>query len=141
MFAWRCIRNRRRGVRGFSDGRTQTVTHPFLVQDNEWDISASADEIRAQDAYEFIQGFKGIEAYSIEGNDFIESYDCLEKVLKTIRKERRPFLVHAKVPLLNHHTSGVRMEWYRDDLAAHQARDPYPILVQQMLDNGFSQKI
>lgn len=112
----------------------------FLVQDNEWDISASADEIRAQDAYEFIQGFKGIEAYSIEGNDFIESYDCLEKVLKTIRKERRPFLVHAKVPLLNHHTSGVRMEWYRDDLAAHQARDPYPILVQQMLDNGFSQK-
>ena len=24
----------------------------------------------------------------------------------------------AKVPLLNHHTSGVRMEWYRDDLDA-----------------------
>ncbi len=112
----------------------------FLVQDNEWDISASADEIRAQDAYEFIQGFKGIEAYSIEGNDFIESYDCLEKVLKTIRKERRPFLVHAKVPLLNHHTSGVRMEWYRDDLKEHQARDPYPILVQQMIQNGFKQK-
>ena len=51
-----------------------------------------------------------------------------------------PLCLPAKVPLLNHHTSGVRMEWYRDDLAAHQARDPYPILVQQMLDNGFSQK-
>ena len=25
-------------------------------------------------------------------------------------------MIHAKVPLLGHHTSGVRREWYRDDL-------------------------
>ncbi|MCB0633468.1 MAG: tungsten formylmethanofuran dehydrogenase, partial [Lewinella sp.] len=33
----------------------------FLVQDNEWDISASADEVRAQDDAEYVRGFKGIE--------------------------------------------------------------------------------
>ena len=33
------------------------------------------------------------------------------------------------VPLLNHHTSGVRKEWYRHDLEEHQSRDPYPKLV------------
>ena len=88
----------------------------YLVQDNEWDISASADEIRAQDAYEYAAGFKGLEAISIDGTDFIESYATLKKVIKTIRTERRPIIVHAKVPLLNHHTSGVRMEWYRDCL-------------------------
>ena len=60
--------------------------------------------------------------------------------MNTIRKERRPFLVHAKVPLLNHHTSGVRMEWYRDDLEEAKSRDPYPVLKQQLLDNGFSEK-
>ena len=88
----------------------------YLVQDNEWDISASADEVRAQDAFEYIQGFKGVEAFTINGSSFIECYITIQKALDIIRTERRPILIHAKVPLLNHHTSGVRMEWYRDDL-------------------------
>ena len=112
----------------------------YLVQDNGWDISASADEIRAQDAFDFIKGFKGVEAIQIEGNDFIESYTTIQNVLHKIRTERRPFLIHAKVPLLNHHTSGVRMEWYRDDLEEHKTRDPYPIIKQQLLDAGFTNK-
>ena len=110
----------------------------YLVQDNGWDISANAAETRAQNAFEYAKGFHGIEAISIDGANFIESYVALEKVVKTIREERRPFLVHAKVPLLNHHTSGVRMEWYRDDLDEAKSRDPYPVLVQQLKDNGFS---
>ena len=110
----------------------------YLVQDNGWDISANAAETRAQNAFEYAKGFHGIEAISIDGANFTESYLALEKVVKTIREERRPFLVHAKVPLLNHHTSGVRMEWYRDDLDEAKSRDPYPVLIQQLKDNGFS---
>lgn len=111
----------------------------YLVQDNGWDISANAAETRAQNAYEYAKGFKGLEAITIDGANFTESYDALEKVIKTIRDERRPILVHAKVPLLNHHTSGVRMEWYRDDLEEAKSRDPYPVLKQQLLDGGFSE--
>ncbi|MGF1555591.1 alpha-ketoacid dehydrogenase subunit alpha/beta [Paucihalobacter sp.] len=110
----------------------------YLVQDNGWDISANAEETRAQDAFEYAKGFKGLEAISIDGANFTESYQALEKVIKTIREERRPFLVHAKVPLLNHHTSGVRMEWYRDDLEEAKSRDPYPVLKNQLLENGFT---
>jgi 2-oxoisovalerate dehydrogenase E1 component len=110
----------------------------YLVQDNGWDISANAAETRAQDAYEYAQGFNGLEAISIDGANFTESYNALEKVIKTIREERRPFLVHAKVPLLNHHTSGVRMEWYRDDLEEARSRDPYPVLKQQLFNAGFT---
>ena len=110
----------------------------FLVQDNGWDISANAAETRAQNAYEYAQGFHGLEAVSIDGANFIESYEAVETVITTIRTERRPFLVHAKVPLLNHHTSGVRMEWYRDDLDEARSRDPYPVIKQQLLENGFS---
>jgi 2-oxoisovalerate dehydrogenase E1 component len=112
----------------------------YLVQDNGWDISANAAETRAQNAFEYAQGFHGLEAISIDGANFIESFEAIEKVIATIRKERRPFLVHAKVPLLNHHTSGVRMEWYRDDLDEARSRDPYPVLKQQLLDNGFTEK-
>jgi len=58
-------------------------------------------------------------------------------VIKTVREERRPFLVHAKVPLLNHHTSGVRMEFYRDDLEESKARDPWPKMLKVLEQNGF----
>ena len=48
-------------------------------------------------------------------------------------------LIHAKVPLLGHHTSGVRSEWYRDDLEEHQKMDPLNFLVQSALDVGIEQ--
>ncbi len=111
----------------------------YLVQDNGWDISANEEETRAQNAAEYAEGFHGLEAVSIDGTDFEESYITIQHVIETIRKERRPFLVHAKVPLLNHHTSGVRMEWYRDDLEEAQSRDPYPKMRQLLMDYGFSE--
>jgi 2-oxoisovalerate dehydrogenase E1 component len=110
----------------------------YLIQDNEWDISAHAREIRAQDATGYAQGFHGIEVRTINGSDFLECYSTLLEVIELMRKERRPFLVHAKVPLLNHHTSGVRKEWYRDDLEEHSQRDPYPYFKQQLIEEGFN---
>lgn len=88
----------------------------YFVQDNEWDISAHASEIRTMNAAEYAKGFKGLETRSIDGTDFFQSYNAIKEVLDIIRTERRPFLIHAKVPLLGHHTSGVRREWYRHDL-------------------------
>jgi len=113
----------------------------FLVQDNEWDISAYKDEVRTWNAAEYVQGIKGLESISIDGTDFESCYNTLRDVISKIRTERRPFLVHATVPLLNHHTSGVRKEWYRDDLDVQALRDPYPKLVKAILENGvMSQK-
>lgn len=109
----------------------------YVVQDNEWDISANAKEIRAQDATEYAKGFKGLETRTIDGTDFEKSYNTVKEVIAIIRKERRPFLIHAKVPLLNHHTSGVRKEWYRDDLEEAQKRDPFPRLRNQLIVAGF----
>ena len=100
----------------------------YLVQDNGWDISANAKETRAQDISEYIKGFHGIEVRTIDGTDFWACYQTVEEVITTVRKERRPFLIHAKVPLLGHHTSGVRKEWYRDDLEEAAKADPYPKL-------------
>jgi 2-oxoisovalerate dehydrogenase E1 component len=109
----------------------------YLVQDNEWDISAHAKEVRAQDAPEFAKGFHGLETRSIDGTDFFKSYETINEVIAIIRKERRPFLVHAKVPLLNHHTSGVRKEWYREDLEEQAKRDPFPRFRNQLIVAGF----
>lgn len=111
----------------------------YLVQDNEWDISANARETRAMNAAEYILGFPGIEPVSLDGTDFLTCYATLEEVIGKIRAERRPFLVHARVPLLNHHTSGVRMEWYRDDLEEDKAMDPYPKFRNVLLQAGWAE--
>ncbi|MEM7040056.1 MAG: thiamine pyrophosphate-dependent enzyme, partial [Bacteroidota bacterium] len=114
----------------------------YLIQDNEWDISATSTETRAQNAYEFAQGFKGLEAISIDGTDFFECWNTIARVLDKIRRERRPFLIHAEVPLLNHHTSGVRSEWYRspEDMAEHRTRDPLPRLHNELLKIGLEEE-
>ncbi len=98
----------------------------YLVQDNEWGISVSSEEARNMDAFYYAGGFAGMERIKIDGSDFEQSYNCMQQVFQWVRKNRRPYLVQARVPLLTHHTSGVRMEAYRSesDLAKHRAADP-----------------
>lgn len=108
----------------------------YLVQDNQWSISASADEVRAMTAYEYAAGFKGLKRLQCDGSDFIRSYETMEQAIDYARSERKPILVHAKVPLLGHHTSGVRKEFYRnrEELLKHGLYDPIPKL--RLLLNG-----
>ena len=108
----------------------------YLVQDNGWDISANAAETRAQDMTQYAKGFNGIEVRTIDGSDFELSFQTVQEVFAIVREERRPFIIHAKVPLLGHHTSGVRKEWYRDDLEEAATRDPYPKLKDCMRNAG-----
>ncbi|MCY7421693.1 MAG: tungsten formylmethanofuran dehydrogenase [Chitinophagaceae bacterium] len=110
----------------------------YLVQDNQWGISVSAEEARAMNAFEYAAGFKGMKRMQCDGSDFIASYETMETAISYARKERRPILVHARVPLLAHHTSGVRREFYRtkEDLLKHYLYDPLPKLHQVLVSEG-----
>lgn len=108
----------------------------YLIQDNDWGISASGDEMRAMDAFDYALGFKGMRRVRINGSDFVQCYDEMAKAIEYVREERAPMLVHVKVPLLGHHTSGVRSEWYRDDLEKHMRMDPLPRLKDLLLSLG-----
>lgn len=110
----------------------------YLVQDNDWDISAHSSEIRRGNAIDYIKGFPGIESMSIDGTDYRACSEAAQHAIQYIRHERKAFLLHAKVPLLNHHTSGVRKEWYRDDLEAAMSRDPYPKCIDLLRSMGIS---
>ena len=113
----------------------------FLVQDNEWGISVTAAEARTSNAYKFIKGFKGIKRISIDGYDFEECYNSMQQVIQDIREGSGPWLVHARVPLLGHHTSGVRKDFYRteDDLRKHSTDDPYEHLRKLLLHKGIDE--
>ena len=113
----------------------------FLVQDNSWGISVSAKEARTADAAELIKGFTGIKSISIDGSDFVKSYTTMQNIVNEVRQCQIPYLVHATVPLLGHHTSGVRKETYRttEDLTKHFADDPIPKLRLALLKAGCSE--
>ncbi|MGB5007217.1 MAG: thiamine pyrophosphate-dependent enzyme [Ferruginibacter sp.] len=114
----------------------------YLVQDNGWGISVTSEEARTSNANEMVKGFKGIKRISIDGSDFLQSYDVMKNVVDEVRRERHPFLVHARVPLLGHHTSGVRKEFYRtdEDLAKHYTDDPGPKLRKKLLETGITEE-
>lgn len=111
----------------------------YLVQDNEWGISVSKEEMRAMDAYEFAAGFKGMKRMRTDGSDFAKSYEAVEQCMEYVRTERKPVILHATCPLLGHHTSGVRKEFYRteEDLAKHAKDDPIPKFERYLLKHGF----
>ena len=113
----------------------------YLVQDNNWGISVTAEEARTMNASQFAKGFKGLQRLSIDGSDFLQSYEVMHNVVKEVRDHRKPFLVHARVPLLGHHTSGVRKEFYRtqEDLDKHFIDDPKPKLRKKLLGPGISE--
>jgi len=113
----------------------------YLVQDNQWGISAYKDEMRAMDAYEFAAGFKGMKRMRVDGSDFPESYEKFSEALEFVRTKRKPLLIHATVPLLGHHTSGVRKEWYRSekDLTEHEKDDPIPKLKKVLSESGIKE--
>ena len=110
----------------------------YLVQDNNWGISATSEEVRVMDAYDYAAGFPGLDRVRIDGSNFEESYDAMHRVVQYVRQNRTPYLVQARVPLLGHHTSGVRREFYRtqEDLEKHAVSDPLPKLRLRLLQFG-----
>ena len=112
----------------------------YLVQDNGWGISVTAEEARVMDAYQYVSGFPGMHRVRIDGSDFELSYKTMNDAISYVRRARTPFLVQAKVPLLGHHTSGVRREFYRtkEDLEQHATKDPVLKLRRRLEESGTS---
>ncbi|MFN8890402.1 MAG: transketolase C-terminal domain-containing protein, partial [Cyclobacteriaceae bacterium] len=107
------------------------------VQDNDWGISATGKEMRAMDAYEYAAGFKGLHRIRVDGADFELSYAGMHEAFQYVRSTRSPILVHATCPLLGHHTSGVRKEWYRgENLTLQSKDDPIVKLKSRLLELG-----
>ncbi len=115
----------------------------YLVQDNNWGISVTAEEARAMNAFEFAAGFKGICRTQVDGSDFEASFEVMKQVVTSVRKERKPWIVHAQVPLLGHHTSGVRREFYRseEDWDKHAAHCPRIKLRKKLVSIGVAEDI
>ena len=115
----------------------------FLVQDNRWGISVTASEARAMDAFEYASGFPGMNRVRFDGSDFGESHDRMAEVFQSVRGGSGPWMVQADVPLLGHHTSGVRREFYRDEEEWNRSHDsdPWVKLRRSLAEQGVSAEV
>lgn len=112
----------------------------YLVQNNDWGISVSSAEARAMDAVEYAKGFAGMQALRVDGTDFEACYNTLGQVMADVRSKSGPWLIQADVPLLGHHTSGVRKEFYRtqEELQTESKRDPVERMRLRLEEAGIS---
>ena len=112
----------------------------YLVQDNQWGTSATSEETRTSTAYEYAAGFKGLHRLQCDGSDFMRSFETMQQAISYARVERKPVLVHARVPLLGHHSNSIRKEFYRDreDLLRHGLYDPLPKMRVLLSSAGFN---
>ncbi len=112
----------------------------YLVQDNNWGISVTAGEARKMNAAEYAKGFPGLKVFETDGTDFHLAWNTVEAALEYVRTERKPALLRAEVPLLNHHTSGVRKEFYRtnEELQEASRKDPFVLLRNHLVAMGES---
>src|SRR5687767_1473805 len=56
----------------------------YLIQDNNWGISVTAEEARAMNAFEFAAGFKGMNRIQVDGSDFEASYSVMKEVVEFV---------------------------------------------------------
>lgn len=68
----------------------------YLVQDNDWGISVTGSEARTTTAFEFIEGFKGIERVTVDGSNFEESFNVMQQTIAAVRKTGSPGLCMQK---------------------------------------------
>ena len=72
----------------------------ITVQNNQWGISTSYEEQHGSKSIaERAKAFQ-MESYVIDGNNPIESYQTLKKAMDSIRKNRKPIFIEAKVSRL-----------------------------------------
>ena len=77
----------------------------ITVQNNQWGISTSYEEQHGSKSIaERAKAFQ-MESYLIDGNNPIESYETLKKAMDSIRKNRKPVFIEAKVSRLYGHSS------------------------------------
>lgn len=113
----------------------------FLVQDNNRGISVTSEEARVTDVYGFAEGTPGISRLRINGENFADSYTTMGEAISFVRTHRTPGVVQAIVPLLGHHTSGVRREFYRteESLLKDAEGDPRILLREHLLAIGVNE--
>lgn len=112
----------------------------FLIENNKYAISVPVNEQMAGSSiYKLTAGYEGLNRYKIDGTDFFESYNVLQKAIADARIGNGPALIEAETIRLFPHSSSDSQKKYRSqkELDEDKQKDPIPrfevILIEKVL--------
>jgi 2-oxoisovalerate dehydrogenase E1 component len=111
----------------------------FFVEDNRYAISVPVDlQTAGASIYEAVAGFKGLDRYDVDGSNFVEVFNVMQKAVERARKGGGPTLVHANVVRLLPHSSSDDQSKYRskEDLERDRIQDPLPKMTHLLIEEG-----
>jgi 2-oxoisovalerate dehydrogenase E1 component len=111
----------------------------FVIEDNGYAISVPVEvQTAGGDISKLVASFPGLLVKSIDGTDFLESYDAMSSAVAYARARKGPAVVHAKVTRPYSHSLSDDEKLYKtaDERAAEARRDPIVRLADFLRSEG-----
>ena len=99
----------------------------FVVHNNGYAISVPVSEqLAGGSAYKLVAGYEGLERFTVDGCDFVETREAFKKAHARARDGKGPSMIEANVVRLQSHSISDNHLKYRDPSAieAEKKRDP-----------------
>jgi 2-oxoisovalerate dehydrogenase E1 component len=113
----------------------------YLVEDNDYAISVPVEVGTAGGSISaLVRSFPGLFVQTVDGCDFLASYEVMQKAVQYARARKGPALVHAKVIRPYSHSLSDDEVHYRppEERAADAARDPVTQFPKWLIEEGFA---
>ena len=110
----------------------------YIVADNGYAISVPASEQSPAPINELVQGFAGLQVWSIDGTDYATVRETARKVVSHVRAGVGPALVHARVTRPYSHSAADTQSKYRlaQEMEWEASHDPIDALERSMIEAG-----
>ena len=114
----------------------------FVIQNNKYAISVPVHRQsggKDNSVAEMMKGFHNLLSVKIDGTNFFESYEAVQKAIEYIKSGNGPALIEAEVVRLQSHSSSDDQKKYRDheELEEESKRCPIEQLAEYMINKGF----
>src|SRR5918998_1316777 len=110
----------------------------FVVADNGYAISVPASEQSPAPINELVQGFAGLQVWSIDGTDYVTVRETAREVVSHVRAGVGPALVHARVTRPYSHSAADTQSKYRlpQEMEWESSRDPIDAFERALIEAG-----
>jgi 2-oxoisovalerate dehydrogenase E1 component len=113
----------------------------YLVEDNGYAISVPVEvQTAGGDISKLVSGFPGLLVQSIDGTDFLASYQAMQDAIGYARTRKGPALVHARVTRPYSHSLSDDERLYKtaEERAAESRRDPIARMAALLKGEGLA---
>lgn len=109
----------------------------FVIENNGYGLSTpTSEQYACQDLVDRAAGY-GMEGHILDGNNILEMYQEVDKIVKSMRKNPRPVLIECKTFRMRGHEEASGTKYVPKELMAHWAKkDPVENYERYLIEQG-----